>query len=60
MEKECTAKIEEALLDRDQARTGETQGRREIARLLEKRRQDAAENIKMQQEAIDAVRKRLV
>jgi hypothetical protein len=58
-EKASTEKVEEALLERDQAEARETQSRREIARLLERRRVEAAAAHREQSAAISAVRERL-
>lgn len=60
MERTAAEKVEEALLERDQAEARETQSRREIARLLERRRVDAAEALRQQSAATAAVRERLL
>ncbi|CCI46837.1 unnamed protein product [Albugo candida] len=46
LEVECKARISETLLDRDKISSLEAQGRREIARLMERLRSQAARNMK--------------
>ncbi|KAG7389606.1 hypothetical protein PHYPSEUDO_010003 [Phytophthora pseudosyringae] len=58
LESECKAKVEEAILEKEEVAARELQSRREIARLLELLRQQAADHVKAQAESLStAVRK---
>lgn len=57
--KEAKEKVEQAMLERDQARAREAQSRREIARLLEQRRNQAVEAMGAQEEAVGEMRARM-
>uniref|UniRef100_H3HAM8 Uncharacterized protein n=1 Tax=Phytophthora ramorum TaxID=164328 RepID=H3HAM8_PHYRM len=55
LESDCKAKVEEAILEKEEVAAREMQSRREIARLLERLRQQAAEHVKSQEENLTAV-----
>ena len=57
--RESKEKVEQAMLERDQALAREAQGRREIARLLEQRRVQANEAMDHEEASIEAAKKRL-
>jgi chromosome segregation ATPase len=56
---ESKTKVEDALLARDQARALETQARRELTRLMEARKNDAAVAMRERDEALATLRSRL-
>ncbi|KAG6610075.1 Transcription factor IIIB 90 kDa subunit [Phytophthora cinnamomi] len=55
LESECKAKVEEAILEKEEVAARELQSRREIARLLERLRQQAAEHAKTQEESMSTI-----
>ncbi|EEY57733.1 uncharacterized protein PITG_00301 [Phytophthora infestans T30-4] len=55
MESECKAKVEEAILEKEEVAARELQSRREIVRLLERLRQQAADHMKTQEESLNTV-----
>ncbi|KAG3120642.1 hypothetical protein PI124_g7711 [Phytophthora idaei] len=55
LESECKAKVEEAILEKEEVAARELQSRREIARLLERLRQQAADHVKTQEESLSTV-----
>ncbi|EGZ16001.1 hypothetical protein PHYSODRAFT_334198 [Phytophthora sojae] len=55
LESECKAKVEEAILEKEEVAARELQSRREIARLLERLRQQAAEHAKAQEENMGTI-----
>ncbi|KAL4115910.1 hypothetical protein PRIC2_012915 [Phytophthora ramorum] len=55
LESDCKTKVEEAILEKEELAAREMQSRREIARLLERLRQQAAEHVKSQEENLTAV-----
>ncbi|OWZ23064.1 hypothetical protein PHMEG_0002119 [Phytophthora megakarya] len=55
LESECKVKVEEAILEKEEVSARELQSRREIARLLERLRQQAADHVKSQEESITAI-----
>ena len=59
LEEEAIAKVEAAVLDRDAAQAKESQARREIARLLERRRLDMTEAAESEEAAVADVKGRL-
>ncbi|ETK87937.1 hypothetical protein F441_07860 [Phytophthora nicotianae CJ01A1] len=58
LESECKLKIEEAVLEKEEVAARELQSRREIARLLERLRQQAADHVKSQEESLSAIGRR--
>ena len=57
--REAKEKVEQAMLERDQAVSREAQGRREIARLLESRRTQASEAMGHEEQAVSEMRTRM-
>ncbi|POM71355.1 Hypothetical protein PHPALM_12088 [Phytophthora palmivora] len=55
LESECKAKVEEAILEKEEVAARELQSRREIARLLERLRQQAADHVKAQEDSLSSV-----
>ncbi|KAK1945139.1 hypothetical protein P3T76_003672 [Phytophthora citrophthora] len=55
LESECKAKVEDAILEKEEVAARELQGRREIERLLERLRQQAADHVKTQEESLSTV-----
>ena len=58
--RESKEKVEQAMLERDQALAREAQGRREIARLLEQRRAQASEAMEHEEASLESSKKRLL
>lgn len=57
--REAKEKVEQAMLERDQAVSREAQGRREIARLLESRRTQASEAMGHEEQTVSETRTRM-
>jgi chromosome segregation ATPase len=57
--REAKEKVEQAMLERDQAVAREAQGRREIARLLEQRREQASVAMGHEEKSLEELRTRL-
>eukprot|EP00644_Phytophthora_capsici_P010545 jgi/Phyca11/116066/e_gw1.30.255.1 len=55
LESECKAKVEDAILEKEEVAARELQSRREVERLLERLRQQAADHVKTREESLSTV-----